>query len=312
MPIRVTCACGKKYTFKDGFAGRRAKCRACGQVFLISDESVLQAAPPEPSARGVPEGQTPAITDAAPSTTIPTHPDNPKPVTGAPVKSADSLVLVVPDHPFEQERGLRFHLYECAGVKSGRRSGCNVEKMPRQEAEAQGRTICAFCAEGRTDDPFYRPSDAECAAVLAKWPEFGNLRFGEDPPTALQFAYAVALGVKLNSGITFNSISPLIAKAKASNLRRADGKRPSDQEAELIYQAIVDRGPTLASMLKKIQEYHGVLPREVSPEEARRIIEFLEDYYLPCPFCGIDICATDDACCACGKNLQRMRIPIEL
>ncbi len=35
MPIRVTCLCGKKYMFKDEFAGRRAKCQACGQVVQI-------------------------------------------------------------------------------------------------------------------------------------------------------------------------------------------------------------------------------------------------------------------------------------
>jgi len=80
----------------------------------------------------------------------------------------------------------------------------------------------------------------------------------------------------------------------------------------LIYHAIEERGPTLACMLKTIQGYHGVLPREVSPDEARSVIEFLEDYYLPCPFCGIEVCATDDECCACGKSLRRMRIPITL
>jgi len=35
MPIRVTCACGKLYIFKDEFAGRFAKCPACGQVVII-------------------------------------------------------------------------------------------------------------------------------------------------------------------------------------------------------------------------------------------------------------------------------------
>jgi hypothetical protein len=65
-------------------------------------------------------------------------------------------------------------------------------------------------------------------------------------------------------------------------------------------------------MLKTIEDYHGVLPRKVSAEEAQRIIEFLEDHYLPCPFCKIEICATDDECCACGKSLRKMRIPIKL
>jgi len=226
--------------------------------------------------------------------------------------SRDSQVLVVVDHPYEKEKGLRFHLYECAGVKSGRRSGCKVETMQLREAEADGRTICAFCAEGRTVDPFYEPSKGECDAVLAKWPEFAHLQFGDNPPTVRQFAYAVALGVKLKDGVSFKSISHLIEKAKANASRRNKGDRPSDEEVELIHHAIVERGPTLASMLKTIKQYHGLLPRDISADEARRLIEFLEDYYLPCPFCGIEVCAIDDECCACGKSLSRMRIPIEL
>ncbi len=35
MPIAVRCACGKEYHFKDEYAGRRAKCPACGQVVRI-------------------------------------------------------------------------------------------------------------------------------------------------------------------------------------------------------------------------------------------------------------------------------------
>ena len=35
MPIVVRCACGKEYHFKDEYAGRRAKCPACGQVVRI-------------------------------------------------------------------------------------------------------------------------------------------------------------------------------------------------------------------------------------------------------------------------------------
>jgi DNA-directed RNA polymerase subunit RPC12/RpoP len=35
MPIPVTCACGKQYTLKDEFAGKRAKCPACGGVIAV-------------------------------------------------------------------------------------------------------------------------------------------------------------------------------------------------------------------------------------------------------------------------------------
>ena len=54
MPIRVTCACGKKYTFKDEFAGRRAKCPACGQVVVIPGERATAA--PRPAPKAAPAG----------------------------------------------------------------------------------------------------------------------------------------------------------------------------------------------------------------------------------------------------------------
>jgi len=70
--------------------------------------------------------------------------------------------------------------------------------------------------------------------------------------------------------------------------------------------------PATKEQLKTIKEYHGVLPRAVTRGEANDVIEFLEDYYLPCPFCRIEICATDDECCACNKKLRKMKIPIKL
>ena len=64
MPITATCQCGKKYTFKDQFAGRRAKCPACGQVVQIpglrAGGRVLvkqEPAAPETASSGQP-GQT--------------------------------------------------------------------------------------------------------------------------------------------------------------------------------------------------------------------------------------------------------------
>jgi hypothetical protein len=70
--------------------------------------------------------------------------------------------------------------------------------------------------------------------------------------------------------------------------------------------------PANTEQLRMIHEYHGVLPRAVTRGKANKVIEFLEDHYLPCPFCGIEVCATDKECCACGKSLRRMRIPIKL
>jgi len=61
MPIRVTCACGKAYHFKDEFAGRRAKCPACGQVVQIpSRPAGAQSQAPTPAT-----AQTPLAAGAA-------------------------------------------------------------------------------------------------------------------------------------------------------------------------------------------------------------------------------------------------------
>jgi hypothetical protein len=70
--------------------------------------------------------------------------------------------------------------------------------------------------------------------------------------------------------------------------------------------------PASKEQLQTIQEYHGVLSREITRGEATRVIKFLQGYYLPCPFCGSHVCATDCKCRACGKNLERMRIPITI
>ena len=56
MPIHVTCACGKAYTFKDELAGRRVKCRECGQVIEIPAAPAEEAAEtPVPEEAAAPE-----------------------------------------------------------------------------------------------------------------------------------------------------------------------------------------------------------------------------------------------------------------
>ena len=44
MPIAVKCACGKALRVKDEHAGKRGKCPACGQVFVIPSGGSPQAA----------------------------------------------------------------------------------------------------------------------------------------------------------------------------------------------------------------------------------------------------------------------------
>ncbi len=52
MPIRVTCGCGTKYTFKDAVAGRRATCPTCGRVIRIPGEWAVEPAAREPAPHG--------------------------------------------------------------------------------------------------------------------------------------------------------------------------------------------------------------------------------------------------------------------
>jgi len=58
MPIAVRCACGKEYHFKDEYAGRRAKCPACGQVVRIPGARPPGTPMPRrPSREASPEGE---------------------------------------------------------------------------------------------------------------------------------------------------------------------------------------------------------------------------------------------------------------
>lgn len=120
--------------------------------------------------------------------------------------------------------------------------------------------------------------------------KFESFRWGEPPPTRRQFGYAVALGVKLSNGMTKDSVS------------------------EAIDQVLADREPATAEQLQMISGLRGELPRQISRSEANAVIEFLEDYDWNCPFCGELIFAGDvsDCCGNCGKNLEKVRVPIEL
>ena len=120
---------------------------------------------------------------------------------------------------------------------------------------------------------------------------YDTIRWGDPPPSRKQFGYAVQLGAQLRDGMTRWMLSDAIDEAI---------EKQRDDE------------PATREQLRTIKEYHGVLPRSVTRGEAKRVIEFLEDHYQPCPFCGIDVFATDEQCCACNKNLSRMKIPIEL
>jgi hypothetical protein len=121
--------------------------------------------------------------------------------------------------------------------------------------------------------------------------QYQDFEWGNPPPSRKQFRYAMSLGAEVRHGMTKWMLSDAIDEA----IEQQRSGEPATRE-----------------QLRTIRAYHGVVPRAVTRGEARRIIEFLEDYSLPCRFCGIEVVATDDACCACAKSLRAMRIPIKL
>src|SRR5438067_129983 len=50
MPIRLSCACGKRFIAQDHQAGKRIKCTGCGQILNVPNETTaVTAAVPEKS-----------------------------------------------------------------------------------------------------------------------------------------------------------------------------------------------------------------------------------------------------------------------
>lgn len=53
MSITATCGCGKQYSLADQFAGKKVKCKVCGQAFVVpaavAAVSAVAAAPPKPA-----------------------------------------------------------------------------------------------------------------------------------------------------------------------------------------------------------------------------------------------------------------------
>jgi len=143
---------------------------------------------------------------------------------------------------------------------------------------------------GRHVSPASRP-----ATKPAERPHTGlhydDFKWGDPPPSRKQFGYAMHLGADVRNSMTKWMLGDAIDEA----IEQQRSGEPATKE-----------------QLQTIKEYHGVLPRAVTRGEANRVIEFLEEYSLACPFCGIEILATDDVCCACNRTLRRMKIPIRI
>lgn len=161
---------------------------------------------------------------------------------------------------------------------------------------------------------------------------YESVRWGSPAPSPKQFGYACKLGIPIVDGMDRMTLSSLLDKAeekrdrdipptkKQLDLAKSIGLPvpPGTSKrtlARLIDERLdqqADAAPADKQQLATIRDYHGVLPRAITSGEADQVIAFLEDHYLPCPFCGIEVCAMDDACCACDRSLKKLRIPIEL
>lgn len=139
-----------------------------------------------------------------------------------------------------------------------------------------------------------RDSSGKPAQIAARGPgtssRFDDFAWGKPRPSRNQFAYAMLLGVRARNGMTKHDMTDAIDEAK---------QRLSDEE------------PASEDQLATISEYHGVVSRQLTAAEADRIIDFLEQHSLPCPFCRKEVFAMDDSCCECGKSLGSMRIAVE-
>src|SRR5262245_49747604 len=62
MPIRATCpnpSCARQYSLSESVAGRKTRCKGCGQTFVISDSSTGNgSAPPAPTVAKQPPSHT--------------------------------------------------------------------------------------------------------------------------------------------------------------------------------------------------------------------------------------------------------------
>jgi hypothetical protein len=79
MPLKVTCACGKKLVAGDHLAGKRTKCPHCGAVLTIPTEATDKTQTAEEMAAAIvaagPPNPIPAPNQPAPSEAVPPAPD---------------------------------------------------------------------------------------------------------------------------------------------------------------------------------------------------------------------------------------------
>lgn len=138
-----------------------------------------------------------------------------------------------------------------------------------------------------------------------------GVTFGDNEPTVRQFIYAYQLGIDLRGKITFESVSRAIDMAKANPQKQ---KRRSIESAglEQAYDLILARSPASKNQLQEIKEAHGQLPRAVNRQEADKIIEFLSELVVKCPYCKKGTDANLPFCLSCEQSLSKMKIPVSL
>lgn len=152
--------------------------------------------------------------------------------------------------------------------------------------------------------------------IISRFPQYRGCRFDlQDLPTCRQFKYAVALGI-VQTEMSFASVSSAIDEAKKGHINWVE---ITEEEANELYDAILDKAPVDGQDRETFQMMHVKLPRGCNAADAEAIEDYLSDdaqFRFACPFCKQRILYDDwfagimlsEACPKCGASWKSLVI----
>lgn len=158
--------------------------------------------------------------------------------------------------------------------------------------------------------------DSRMTNIIARFPQYKGCCFDlQNLPTRRQFKYAVALGI-VQKEMSFTSVSSAIEEAKKGHI---DWVEITEEEANELYDAILDKNPMDGQDRETFQLMHVKLPRDCNAADAEVIEDYLSDdaqFRFVCPFCKQRILYDDwfagimlsEACPKCGASWKNLVI----
>lgn len=134
MSIAATCGCGKQYSLADQFAGKKVKCKACGQAFVVPAATAVVAAPPKP-----------AQAKAAPAAIAPAKAPAPEPLA---LKDDAGLIGLAPD-PDEKQKAPKPAPIKPSSTRTASMKA--IDSAPPLQAEAPVKAQPAPAKPGKHD-----------------------------------------------------------------------------------------------------------------------------------------------------------------